>query len=1094
MSTSADNATVVLIVFFLPFVAIPVLIVLSRLARSLCVCVRERVAARRRVRLLRRRSSQGRDTHNDDDDNDDSDDDDDSDSESSSSTTWLLSKRFALRMRVWMSVSVWWTRWTYLLILLALVSCVELVVEFYVGFENMRVAQLVVEILCCVFFVIEYVLRMFVADDRLRFFFGLWNLSDLLSIMPTVLNFFETNTSPVGYFLRVLRVVRALRVLRAYRFIVARLKSKGVETPRQQMFLIVYMLVTMLFIFSCVMLSVETLFSETPAVESFHVSVYWMVVTMATVGFGDLSPKSVESQMAMTIVIIVAWFVVSVSLAKLIYAINTVNNYDGALRWREEGAQHIVVSGAVSPDSLDHVLRELLRPERGRTETRVLVLLPVAPSADMLAVVRDPRYVVNVQVLVGSLLHKADLRRVRARDAAACLLLTNKYAEDANAVDTALVLQAISVVDFAPHLRYNTFVQVLQNDSKRHLIHAGIPNVLSINELKFGIVSQSCLAPGFSTLVTNLMRGYTPQKRKDTSAAKRPFGAPWLDEYERSCGTQPFSFSLEQFSGETFGVVVVALYLKFGATIFSIESWRDERRRIFLNPDMSRIILADDVAFYVASARISDEQLTADVCASILEKAREAVSVELQALETERARAMDSARSATESSSDGADDSAAHSANDDGSNENESRATVGTTRATAASSNLSQSLSVASDEGALFVARRRVLSFVDGVPPNMRDEISRPAQRSALNSAPSRLYHRRAPAVSRVSRVSTMLFAEEAERDLNRFADSSAVEMQPLVKQPSLPQNALIDLINVDTRRELVHVGVRSNQFLLVILCGDHGDPSFMDSFATLPYDTPIVVVFENAPSETQMRAITAAAAAYTRLEFVDMSPLRFVTSTAIERAHQVIVLNGTHRETIGVATSVDAAVLIVVRAIETYRKDLFMLAEVSEGRSIPFVGTLYGERSDAVLSKQVAVIDSNKSDDYMFFPQYAAGLVFTSSMLDVLLCQVFLNDAALSVVKLMLTRLNGPRIFLTQVPMSYVGRRLGTLFVHLAVRGAIIFGICRRRRNWPTPYVVANPAPTATLRSGDQLYLLANEEPTEQMLTGDFQAFDWTD
>jgi hypothetical protein len=339
-----------------------------------------------------------------------------------------------------------------------------------------------------------------------------------------------------------------------------------------------------------------------------------------------------------------------------------------------------------------------------------------------------------------------------------------------------------------------------------------------------------------------------------------------------------------------------------------------------------------------------------------------------------------------------------------------------------------------------------------------------------------------------------MLFAEEAERDLNRFADSSAVEMQPLVKQPSLPQNALIDLINVDTRRELVHVGVRSNQFLLVILCGDHGDPSFMDSFATLPYDTPIVVVFENAPSETQMRAITAAAAAYTRLEFVDMSPLRFVTSTAIERAHQVIVLNGTHRETIGVATSVDAAVLIVVRAIETYRKDLFMLAEVSEGRSIPFVGTLYGERSDAVLSKQVAVIDSNKSDDYMFFPQYAAGLVFTSSMLDVLLCQVFLNDAALSVVKLMLTRLNGPRIFLTQVPMSYVGRRLGTLFVHLAVRGAIIFGICRRRRNWPTPYVVANPAPTATLRSGDQLYLLANEEPTEQMLTGDFQAFDWTD
>jgi hypothetical protein len=240
-----------------------------------------------------------------------------------------------------------------------------------------------------------------------------------------------------------------------------------------------------------------------------------------TVGFGDLSPKSVESQMMMAFIIICSWFVASLSLAKLIALVRINDKYNAALRWQDEEAHHVVVSGAITHDSLEHVLRELLTSNKGRAGLRVVVVLPTAPSIDVEQLGRDPRFVVNLQLVVGSLLLKKDLERVRMRNAAACFLLADKYAVD-SAVDTALILQSISIVDYAPSLRYSLYVQVLRHDAKRHLIAAGIPNVLSVDELKFGVIGQSCVAPGFSTIINNMLRAYTP---KTAVKLTRPSGA-----------------------------------------------------------------------------------------------------------------------------------------------------------------------------------------------------------------------------------------------------------------------------------------------------------------------------------------------------------------------------------------------------------------------------------------------------------------------------------------------------------------------------------------------------------------------------------------
>jgi voltage-gated potassium channel len=149
--------------------------------------------------------------------------------------------------------------------LLAILSCVVLVVEFYIGIFG---ASFGLELFYTSFFIIDYVLRLLSSIDRLRFFFGFWNLADLLSIMPVVLVFFpEESHTAAGGLLRLLRVSRALRILRAFRFVSAR--QTGVVSVQQEIILIMFTLANMIFIFSCLILEFERQFSPVPAVESF---------------------------------------------------------------------------------------------------------------------------------------------------------------------------------------------------------------------------------------------------------------------------------------------------------------------------------------------------------------------------------------------------------------------------------------------------------------------------------------------------------------------------------------------------------------------------------------------------------------------------------------------------------------------------------------------------------------------------------------------------------------------------------------------------------------------------------------------------------
>jgi hypothetical protein len=411
-------------------------------------------------------------------------------------------------------------------------------------------------------------------------------------------------------FLRALRAVRALRVLRGYRVLV----FTG-DQVQKQVAMIGFSIVSMLFLFSCFAFIVENEFNPDTRVDSFHVALYWMVVTVTTTGYGDISPSSEESQAVIMIIMAMGWFVMSVNLAKLITIFADANNFGGRLRWSED-VRHVVISGIITHDGLKHVLRELFHPSNAADKhVNVAVLMPTKPSIDVVSLLKNPAYVDRLQILVGSPLFEEDLDRVRMREAVACFMLTDKYTDDPESTDIAIILQSLAVAEYAPAMRWNMYVQLVRRNSKAHLVVAGIPNVISIDEMKLGILGQACVAPGVSTIVTNLVRA-TTVKRSDTTLpyhsefnAERPHFFNWMDEYRLGCLSELSAHSLRSYAGYPVGHVTCSLYLANGALLFALETWEQNRRRIIVKPDVSRAILADDVGYFIASALIKDVTL-----------------------------------------------------------------------------------------------------------------------------------------------------------------------------------------------------------------------------------------------------------------------------------------------------------------------------------------------------------------------------------------------------------------------------------------------------------------------------------------------------
>jgi len=191
------------------------------------------------------------------------------------------------------------------IIVLNFVICAILVVETYDVSEAVRGLLWNTEVIIVAFFIIEYTARLYGSQDRLKQLVDIYSVIDLIAILPTValLVFPVFGVALNVGFIRLIRVFRVFRIFRFLRYTADPDFFFGNITVH--VLKVVQLLITILMIFfisSGLFYTVES--SVNPHVKNFGDAFYFTVVTLTTVGFGDIIPLSEAGRMVTVLMII----------------------------------------------------------------------------------------------------------------------------------------------------------------------------------------------------------------------------------------------------------------------------------------------------------------------------------------------------------------------------------------------------------------------------------------------------------------------------------------------------------------------------------------------------------------------------------------------------------------------------------------------------------------------------------------------------------------------------------------------------------------------------------------------------------------------
>jgi voltage-gated potassium channel len=168
---------------------------------------------------------------------------------------------------------------------------------------------LVAEWAFTILFTIEYVLRIVSVRKPLRYVFSFFGVVDLLAILPTYISLVVPGSQYL-LVIRVLRVLRIFRVLKLANYLKeARQLTAAMRSSRRKITVFLFTVLTLVVILGSLMYMIE---GEASGFTSIPQGVYWAIVTLTTVGYGDISPATPLGKALAAVVMILGYGIIAV--------------------------------------------------------------------------------------------------------------------------------------------------------------------------------------------------------------------------------------------------------------------------------------------------------------------------------------------------------------------------------------------------------------------------------------------------------------------------------------------------------------------------------------------------------------------------------------------------------------------------------------------------------------------------------------------------------------------------------------------------------------------------------------------------------------
>ncbi|KRY19361.1 Calcium-activated potassium channel slo-1 [Trichinella patagoniensis] len=445
-----------------------------------------------------------------------------------------------------------------------------------------------------IFFLIYFFIRFIAATDKVWFLLEVYSFVDYFTIPPSfVAIYLERNWLGLR-FLRALRLMTLPDILQYLNI----MKTSNAIRLAQLVSIFVSVSLTAAGFIHLLENSGDPFQNfENPQRITYWECVYFLLVTMSTVGYGDIYCKTTLARLFMVFFILGGLAMFASYVPEIADLIGARQKYGGQYKG-EHGKKHIVVCGFITFESVSHFLQDFLHEDREDVDVEVIFLHRVPPDLELEGLFK--RHFTKVEFFQGTVMDSVDLTRVKIDEADACLVLANKYSPDPDAEDAANIMRVISIKNYSADIR--VIVQLMQYHNKAYLLN--IPSwdwrrgddVICLAELKLGFIAQSCLAPGFSTMMANLfaMRSFKTSSRSPE----------WLRYYLCGASMEVYPEILSHsFVGMSYAEAAI-LYTKLGLLLLAIEM-RDEEKRecnIAINPGSSVRIDPHTQGFFIAQS------------------------------------------------------------------------------------------------------------------------------------------------------------------------------------------------------------------------------------------------------------------------------------------------------------------------------------------------------------------------------------------------------------------------------------------------------------------------------------------------------------
>jgi len=160
-----------------------------------------------------------------------------------------------------------------------------------------------------ILFTVEYVLRLICARNPVRYATSFFGIIDLLAVIPTYLSVLVPGTQYL-LAIRLLRTLRVFRVLKLAEYLTeANLLMRALKASQRKITVFVFTVFTLVVILGSLMYLIE---GAENGFTSIPMSIYWAIVTLTTVGYGDISPQTVAGRMLAALIMIIGYGIIAV--------------------------------------------------------------------------------------------------------------------------------------------------------------------------------------------------------------------------------------------------------------------------------------------------------------------------------------------------------------------------------------------------------------------------------------------------------------------------------------------------------------------------------------------------------------------------------------------------------------------------------------------------------------------------------------------------------------------------------------------------------------------------------------------------------------